>query len=304
MEQREDSGSFTPDQHHGSRLQASTGSPARRRRRWRTPALATSTAVVAALCLHTGSAAHAAETPTAAKVSAFSVKAAAQPESTGQGGVHGAFNLYDGVGGGLEFWFDPSTGSLTVAVGTGTGATGGSVLGTYAYGTAPAAGTYLYADADLSAGTVVNVNLAGTYTLVNGVFSGSVSATVEGRTLTITSDGSSNFKASVTVASGAPKYTGPVAYNFVYYFAFPDLVEYVWDPIVDGYPGDYSLVGSDVSGSGTTTYSDASGTDDAEATGSSADGGSSSDTSDGSSSSDTSGGGGTSDDSDAPIMSE
>ena len=300
--------SFAPDQHHGSPLQVSAVSSARRR--WRAPAVATSMAVVAGICLYTGSAAHATVKPAAAKVSAFSVQPAAQAETTGQGGVHGAFNLYDGVGGGIEFWFDPSTGSLTVAVGTGVGAIGGGVLGTYAYGTAPAAGTYLYADATLSAGTVTTVNLAGTYQLVNGVFSGSVSATVEGRTLTITSDGSSTFKASVTVVSGASEWSGFVNYDYGYSFYFPDVLEDIWDPIIIQEPDPYSLLDNDADGTGTTVYSDASGTDDSVATGSSSDdssdSGDSGDSGDGDSAGDSGGGGGggTGDDSDAPVMEE
>jgi hypothetical protein len=304
MEHDENSGSFSPDQHRDSPLQVSAISPARRR--WRAPAVATSMAVVAGICLYTGSAAHATVAPTAAKVSALSVQDAAQTETTGQGGVHGAFNLYDGVGGGIEFWFDPSTGSLTVAIGTGVGAIGGGVLGTYAYGTAPAAGTYLYADATLSAGTVTTVNLAGTYTLVNGVFSGSVSATVEGRTLTITSDGSSTFKASVTIASGSSEWSGPVNYTYGYNFYFPDIMEYVWEPIIIEEPDVYSLLDNDADGTSTTAYSDASGTDDSEATGGSSDDSSDSgDSADDDSGDDSGGGGGgTGDDSDAPIMSE
>jgi uncharacterized membrane protein YgcG len=311
MEQHENPESFSPDQHHGSPLQVGAISPARRR--WRAPAVATSMAVVAGICLYTGSAAHATAKPAAvkpwpavAKVSAFSAQAAAQTETTGQGGVHGAFNLYDGAGGGLEFWFDPSTGSLTVAVGTGVGALGGGVLGTYAYGTAPAAGTYLYADATLSAGTVVSVNLAGTYQLVNGVFIGSVSATVEGRTLTITSDGSSTFKASVTVVSGASEWSGFVNYTYGYNYYFPDIEEYIWEPLLISDPDDYSLLDNDADGTSTTAYSDADGTDDSEATGSSSDdSGDSGDSGDSDSGGDSGGGGGGSgDDSDAPVMEE
>jgi hypothetical protein len=307
MEHHENSGSFSPDQHHDSPLRVSAISPARRR--WRAPAVATSMAVVAGICLYTGSAAHATVKPAAAKLSALSVQDAAHAETTGQGGVHGAFNLYDGVGGGLEFWFDPSTGSLTVAIGTGVGAIGGGVLGTYAYGTAPAAGTYLYADASLTAGTVVTVNLAGTYTLVNGVFSGSVSATVAGRTLTITSDGSSTFKASVTVVSGASEWSGVPNYAYDYNFDWQDILYYLWDPIIiEEDPGIYSLLDNDADGISTTAYSDASGTDDAVATGSSSD--DSDDSSDsgdddsGDSGDSGGGGGGTGDDSNAPIMEE
>ena len=209
MEQHEDSGAFAPDQHlHGLQTQVNTISPARRR--WRAPAVATSMAVVAAICLYTGSAAHPAAAPQAAGVSAASVQhvgaksalsvhAAAQPMAgtTGYGGVHGAFNVYDGAGGGIEFWFNPSTGELTVAVGSGAGVGASGVLGTYAPGTEPAPGTYLYASATLAAGTVASENVSGTYSLTDGVFSGSVSATVEGRTVTLTSDGVSDRKSVV-----------------------------------------------------------------------------------------------------------
>ena len=306
QEHPENPESFSPDQHHDFPLQVSAVSPARRR--WRAPAVATSMAVVAGVCLYTGSAAHATVKPASAKASALSLQPAAQTETTGQGGVHGAFNLYDGVGGGIEFWFDPSTGSLTVAVGTGVGAIGGGVLGTYAYGTAPAAGTYLYADATLSAGTVATVNLAGTYQLVNGVFSGSVSATVEGRTLTITSDGSSAFKASVTIASGASEWAGPVNYTYGYSFSWPDILYYLWDPIIIGDPDVYSLLDNDADGTSTTAYSDAGGTDGSvvSSDGSSDDSSGSSDdgSSDDSGDSGGGGGGGTGDDSNAPIMEE
>ena len=313
MELHEDSGSFIPDQHPLT-TQTTTNAFGPSRRFWRVPAVATSTAVVAALCLYTGSAAHAAGTPTAAKVSALSLQPAAA--TTGTGGVHGAFNLYQGAGGGIEFWFNPTTGSLTVAIGTGTGALGGGVLGTYTYGTAPAAGTYLYADATLSAGTVLTLNLAGTYQLVNGVFIGSVSATVEGRTLTITSDGSSVFKASVAIAHGSAGWTSPT-YAYTYYFDLEDLLRFIYPPIEipttypDPDPDPYSLVDSDYADGGTTVYSDSTGTDgtvvSSDGTGDTSSS-SSDDSSDDSSSGDDSGGGGggggTSDDDGAPIMEE
>ena len=317
MKLHEDSGSFIPDQ-HSPNSQARTSAFGPTRRFWRAPAIATSTAVVAALCLYTGSAAHAAGKPAAAKVSALSLQPAAAAQTTGPGGVHGAFDLYQGAGGGIEFWFDPGTGLLTVAIGTGTGALGGGVLGTYAYGTAPAAGTYLYADATLSAGTVVTVNLSGTYTLVNGVFRGSVSATVEGRTLTITSDGSSVFKASVTIVHGASGWSSP-NYGYTYYFSLPDIIEFIYPPIEfpTPYPHpdpdpneEYTHVASDAGGA-TTIYADSTGTDGSVVSDGTTDDSSSSssdDSSDDSSSGDDSGGGGggggTSDDDGAPIMEE
>ena len=315
MEQHDDSGSFAPDQHpHGFQAQANTISPVRRR--WRAPAAATSMAFVAAVCLYSGSAAHATVTPKAAGVSAVSAQGVAAkgpltPNATtaSTGGVHGAFNVYDGPGGGFEFWFNPSTGVLTVAVGAGVGVGGGGVLGTYAPGTEPAAGTYLYASTTLAAGTVTSENVSGSYSLNNGVFSGSISTTVEGRTLTLNSNGTTSLNVSVVAAPGAVGWSASTGVKFVFDFNFTDAVDSIWDAIKDLLTGDYSLTDSDNTGDTTTVYSDDSSTDGSvvSSDGSSAtsDDGSSADDS-GSSSSDSSGGGGggTSDDSDAPIMSE
>jgi uncharacterized membrane protein YgcG len=325
MEQHEESGAFAPDQHqHSLQAQATTISSARRR--WRAPAVATTTALVAAICLYTGSAAHPAATPAAAGVSAASVQhvaagsalsahAAAQPLTTGYGGVHGAFNVYDGAGGGIEFWFDPNTGALTVAVGSGVGIGASGVLGTYAPGTEPAAGTYLYASATLAAGTVASENVSGSYSLTNGVFSGSVSATVEGRTVTLTSDGVSGFNASVLAGSGAAGWTASTGIKFVFDFNISDVLDYIWNAIENFFTGQYSLTDSDETGDATTAYSDASGTDGSvvssdgstDDSSTSGDDGTSSDSGDsGDSGGDSGGGGGggSGDDSDAPIMEE
>ena len=325
MEQHEDSGAFVPDQHQHS-LPAQAGTISSARRRWRAPAVVTSMGVVAAICLYTGSAAHTTVAPAAAGVSAASVQdvaaksqlsvhAAAQPLTTsGYGGVHGAFNVYDGAGGGIEFWFDPSTGSLTVAVGSGAGVGASGVLGTYAPGTEPEPGAYLYASATLSAGTVASENVSGTYSLNNGVFSGSVSATVEGRTVTLTSDGVSGFNASVLAGSGAAGWTASTGIKFVFNFNITDVLDYIWNAIENFFTGQYSLTDSYYTGDATTTYSDDSDTDGtvvASADGSSDDSSTSSDDSDdsgddsGDSAGDSGGGGGgTGDDSDAPIMEE
>ena len=324
MEQHEDSGAFVPDQHPHS-FQAQAGIISSARRRWRAPAVVASTAFVAAICLYTGSGAHTTVTPAAAGVSAasaqnaaarsesaLSVHAAAQPLTTGYGGVHGAFNVYDGAGGGIEFWFDPSTGALTVAVGSGAGIGASGVLGTYAPGTEPAAGTYLYASATLSAGTVASENVSGTYSLTNGVFSGSVSATVDGRTVTLTSDGVSGFNASVLAGAGAPGWTASAGIKFVFEFNMTDVLDYIWNAIENFFTGQYSLTDSDQTGDATTAYSDASGTDgsvvssDGSSDGSSDDSSGSSDdgSSDDSGDSGGGGGGGTGDDSNAPIMEE
>ncbi|HEV2635663.1 MAG TPA: hypothetical protein VGX23_10990 [Actinocrinis sp.] len=318
MELHEESGSFIPDQHGAGPAPADDISPGRRL--WRGPAIAGSTALVAALCLYTGTAAHASG-PSAAKASALNLQPAAQAQTTTtQGGVHGAFCLYDGAGGGVEFWFNPSTGSLTVAVGTGVGPVGGGVLGDYAYGTAPTAGTYLYASATLTTGTVVTLNLAGSYQLVNGVFSGSVSATVEGRTLTISSDGSSTYKATVSIAPSSTGWVGPSVYYYDYNFYFWDVEQYVEIPTTwpEPDPDPYTIIDSDSGSNDTSVYSDVSGTDGSLVTsdGDSSDSGSvssddgssdSGDSGDDASSGDDGGGGGgggRSDDSTYPIEEE
>jgi hypothetical protein len=269
MEQHEDSGSFTPDEHHLSpRIQPDAISPARRR--WRAPAVVTSMSVVAALCLYTGSAAHATEAPKAAGVSAVSAvsaqgagsrtalhveAAAAHPDGTVPGGVHGAFNIYDGVGGGVEFWFDPTTGGITVAVGTGVGEGGGGVLGTYAYGSVPAPGAYVYASATLAAGTVASGTVSGTYSLDNGVFSGSASFAVDGRTLTIGSDGTTTFDVNVIAYPALTGFTGTVGLQYVYNFNISDVWNYIWNAITDLFTGQYQLEDDD-SGDDTTVSGD------------------------------------------------
>ena len=282
MELHEDSGSFVPDQHqHGPRPQAGAISPARRR--WRVPAVVTATAFVAALCLYTGTAAHATATPKAASVSALSardadartaphVEAVAQPDGTVPGGVHGAFNLYDGVGGGVEFWFDPTTGQITVAVGTGVGEGGGGVLGTYAYGSVPAPGAYVYASATLAAGTVASGTVSGSYSVDNGVFSGSASFAVDGRTLTIGSDGTTTFDVNVVAYPALTGFSGAIGLQYVYSFNFSDVWNYIWNAITDLFTGQYQLEDDD-SGADTTVTGD----DGASATSDDSSGGTSGD---------------------------
>lgn len=309
MEQHEDSGPFAPDQ--------------RVRRRWRAPAAATSVALVAAVCLYSGSAAHATTAPRLASVSAVSaqgqVRAAAAPNAGTApiGGLHGAVKVYDGVGGGLEFWFNPGTGTLTVAVGAGIGAGASGVLGTYAPGTEPAPGSYLYASANLAAGSVVTTNVSGNYSLDNGTFSGSVSASVDGRTLTISSSGSTSMNVSLVAVPGAAGWTASTGVSYVFSFNAQDVMDYVWDAITNYFTGQYSLLVAGLAGSSSTSvYSDDSSTDGSvvSTSGSSAssdDGTSVSDDSsssdDSGSSSDDSGGGGcggVSDDGHAPIDTE
>ena len=271
MEQHEDSGTgFVPDAYDRAGLSAKAGIINPLRSRWRVPAVATTMALVAALCLHTGSAAHAASPAKAAAVTAHAVPGAAAGSSlTGHveaaadsttGGVHGAFNLYDGVGGGIEFWFNPSTGQLTVAVGAGIGEGGGGVLGTYAPGSAPEPGDYLYANADLSAGTIATVNVSGLYSLDNGVFVGSINTTVDGRTLTIASDGGATFDVSVVAAEGAAGFSGAVGVEYVYSFNVADVISYIWNAITDFFTSLYSLEDDDDTGDATYEYYD--GTDE------------------------------------------
>lgn len=252
MELYEESGSFAPDRHLRD-TQTQPGTISASRRRWRAPALVTSMAVVAGLCLYTGSAANAAEKPRVAAVSALSVKPAV---TTGLGGVRGAFNIYDGPGGSIEFWFDPSTGQLTLATGSGVGIGSAGVIGTYAPGTEPAPGTYLYASATLAAGTVASTNVSGTYQLENGVFSGSVSGTIEGRTVTLNSDGVTGFSGSVVANSSAVGWSAAVGVKFVYEFNMYDVLNYIWDAIKNFITGDYSLTDNDDTGYSTYAYSD------------------------------------------------
>ena len=274
MEQNEEPGSFRPDAHGRSALKAGTSAISASRIRWRLPAVATTMALVAALCLHSGAVAQAKQTPKATGVSVAvahdKVVQAAMPMlpedntvtsgsgsgSSGAGGVHGAFNLYDGVGGGIEFWFDPTTGELTVAIGAGVGEGGGGVLGTYAAGSAPEPGAYVYANADLGAGSVATVNVSGTYSLTNGVFVGSVNTTVDGRTLTIASDGGSTFDVNVVADESATGFTGAIGVNYTFRFNVADVLAFIWHAIVDAIISDYFLEDDDDTGTSTDEYSD------------------------------------------------
>ena len=287
MEQHDDSGSFTPDAYHrpGPQAAASTISPSRGR--WRLPAVVTTMAVVAALCVHSGTATHATAAPRLTGVSALTAKGTGAVTGTGsqsaygmnvapdtdttsggsggssvQGGMHGAFNLYDGVGGGIEFWFDPSTGDLTVAIGAGVGEGGGGVLGTYAASDVPAPGAYVYANADLTAGTVATVNVAENYSLTDGKFVGQFSTTVQGRTLTIASDGTTTFDVSVNAAEGAEGFTGAIGVDYTFKFNVTDFLNVIWDAIVDFFTDDFFLEDGDETGDDTYEYEDDSSTDD------------------------------------------
>ena len=319
MDQHDDSQpGFVPDAYDRSGSKAKADSISPLRSRWRMPAVATTMALVAALCLHTGSAAQAtAGAAKPASVSAHAVAGNATKASlTGHvelaadsagGGVHGAFNLYDGVGGGIEFWFNPATGDLTVAVGAGVGEGGAGVLGTYAPGSVPEPGTYVYVNADLGAGTVATVNVAGNYSLNNGVFVGTVNTTVAGRTLSIASDGGATFDVNVNAAEGAEGFSGAIGVNYTFNFNVTDVINYIWNAIKNLFTGDYSLDDSDETGDDTTLYDDDSSTDDDSSLttdDSSDDSGSSDDVSSDDSGDDGGGGGGGGDDSDAPVEEE
>ena len=247
MEEHDDAG-FIPDAHGRAEDKSKAGTVSRARSRWRGPAVATAIALVAALCLHTGSAAHG--TTAAAKPAAIIAHEATgtansgtdktplaskniqlADDSSGGPGLHGAFNLYKGAGGGLEFWFDPNSGNLTLAIGIGLGTGTLASLGTYTRGTAPAPGTYMFVTTDFGAGSVASFNALGTYSFTDGKFVGSISGTVEGRTLTLDTDGNSIFDVSVFPAAGAEGYFGAIGVSHVFNFNVQDVVNYIWNVI-------------------------------------------------------------------------
>lgn len=274
MDLHEDSPSgFVPDSYDrpGAKAWANSISPLRRR--WRMPAVVTVMATAAALSLHGGAKAHAQDSSAkgAAPLARPVAGGNARPsiggkfefaDSSSGGGVHGAFNLYEGVGGGIEFWFDPSTGDLTVAIGVGVGDGGGGVLGTFAPGSVPEAGTYVYANADLSAGTYGTASVGGTYSLSNNEFVGSASTTVDGRTVTIASDGSTTFDVDASASEDAPGFTGAVGVNHTFSFNVGAVADYIWSAISDDDTDDYTLDDNDDTGDDTSVYEDDSDTDD------------------------------------------
>lgn len=119
MEQHDDAG-FVPDAYNGVGSKAKAGMISPLRSRWRGPAIAASVAVVAALCLHTAPAAQG--TASVAKRASITAQAVsgtanggaktsltghiqlAADSTASKGGVHGAFSMYDGPGGGIEFF--------------------------------------------------------------------------------------------------------------------------------------------------------------------------------------------------------
>jgi hypothetical protein len=157
------------------------------------------------------------------------------------GGIRGGFNFYDGEGGGIEFWFDPSTGQLTVAVGVGVGEGGEGVLGTYSPGSAPQPGVYNYVDASFATGTVTTVNVSGEYSWSSGEFAGTIGATVQGRTLTISSDGTSSFTVSTVAEEGAEGFTGSTGIKGVFNFDMSSVLDHIYDALIDLLFGDYEL---------------------------------------------------------------
>lgn len=247
--------------------------------------------LTAALGLQFSNASHAPATP-ASQVASVSRLAGAQgsflsanvaPDSDGStggatgesstgGGIHGSFSLYDGVGGGLEFWFDPNTGKLTIAVGVGVGEGGGGVLGYYTPGTEPEEGMSDFADVDFSAGSVASFSASGDYSWSSGKLSGSIKETVDGRTLTINSDGTGSFDVSVVAAEGAEGFEGAVGAKYTFSFTPADVLKIlqdIWDWLTgpededyDDYYDDYYYDdgAEDVTGDDTTTDDDDSGT--------------------------------------------
>ncbi|HTJ69448.1 MAG TPA: hypothetical protein VL551_18060 [Actinospica sp.] len=253
-QQEENSGSesgFVPDAYNRPAAQAAAGTISPLLRRWRLPAVVTTMAMAAAFCLYDGSAAHASHT-----VSAASPVAAAHTKTSlvgghfedaatnSNGGIRGSFSMYDGEGGGVQFWFNPTTGDMTVAVGAGMGAGVTGTLGTYEAGQAPAPGTYLNSTVTFAAGTVGSANMTGNYSFDTGKFTGSVSITVDGRTVTLNSDGTTNFNASVTIVPGAPGFSGSVSLQGVFDFNWNDVVDYIYNALQEAIQSFFSLISS------------------------------------------------------------
>jgi hypothetical protein len=193
--------------------------------------------------------------------------------SSSSGGIHGSFSLYDGVGGGLEFWFDPDTGQLTVAIGAGVGEGGDGVVGYYVPGTVPEPGPSDFVEANFGVGTVGTVNVTGEYEWESGNFSGSISATVDGRTVYLNSDGSGGLDVSVQAEEGAEGFEGAVGVKYVFSFDVSGILQIlqdIWDaltsvddedPFYDEYYDDDGE-SDDVTGTDTTVTDDDGTTDD------------------------------------------
>lgn len=270
--------------------------------------------LTAALSVQFADAGHAATVP-AANVAAAKVVGAHQSlksqlgsihsasTGTGSGGIHGSFSVYEGAGGGVEFWFDPSTGVITIATGVGIGEGGSGSLSYYTPGTAPAAGVYEYANISLSAGTFGSVSVNGTYSFNSSSFNGSASATVDGRTVTLTGDGA-GLSVNVLPSAGAAGFTANTGVEYVFSFDASSIAAIcadLWNDItsaasyLNNILDQYILnnyQSDDVTGSDTSVSSDDSSDDSGDDSSSASD-------DDGSG-----GGGGAGDDSDAPIDEE
>lgn len=277
MDQHENSGpesGFVPDAYDRPAAQAAVNAISPLRRRWRIPAVVTTMAMVAAFCLYDGSAAHASRTAgTAVSLPASAAHAKTSlsgghfedVDTNSNGGIRGSFSMYDGEGGGVQFWFNPTTGDMTVAVGAGIGAGVTGTLGTYEAGQAPAPGTYLNSTVTFAAGTVGSANMTGSYSLDTGKFSGSISITVDGRTVTLNSDGTTNFNASVTIVPGAPGFSGSVSLQGVFDFNWNDVVDYIYDYLEQAIESFLALISSGAN-TDTTVVNDPADEDDDSAT--------------------------------------
>ena len=281
------------------------------RRRFKAVGTIGALALTAALGLQFGNAAHAAPKP-ASRVAAISRLAGAQgsllsanvaPDSDGStggtsgtggeggsgGGIHGSFSLYDGVGGGIEFWFDPNTGKITIAIGAGVGEGGDGVVGYYTPGTEPEEGMSDFADVTFGVGSVASFSASGDYSWESGKFSGSIKETVDGRTLTINSDGTGSLDVSVVAAEGTEGFEGATGVKYTFSFTAADVLKIlqdIWDWLTgpededyDDYYDDYyySDGEEDVTGDDTTVTGDDSGTTDDGSADASDDGGDSGD---------------------------
>jgi len=238
QQEKEEESGFVPDAYDRSTL-TGLGTISRARVRWRMPAVAASMAVVAALCLHGASATHAmaskasgSSTITLQNSGSTSSHDIQLAGSTAINGLHGAINVYDGVGGGIEFWFDPNSGKITIGIGNGIGLGGSAVLGAYAVGSEPVSGQYLYANVSVQS-ALASTSVSGNYSISEGTFSGSATATVQGRSVTITSDGSTSFNVSVAANSLATEsgWSGAVGIKTVFDFNVNDVIDWLLTPL-------------------------------------------------------------------------
>ena len=190
-------------------------------------------------------------------------------ETSSGGGIHGSFSLYEGAGGGLEFWFDPNTGKITIAIGVGVGEGGDGVVGYYTPGTEPEAGFSDFADVTFGAGSVGSFSASGDYSWESGKFSGSIKETIDGRTVTINSDGTGSLDVSVIAAEGTEGFEGATGVKYTFSFTADDVLKIlqdIWDWLtgpddedLDDYYDDYYYddgESDDVTGDDTTVDDD------------------------------------------------